>query len=56
MTRYLKIVFIAAAQLAVLSACGTANPEDQVRDIENWQAEWIGAPWEGESFVPEAEI
>ena len=55
MTRYLKIVFIAAAQLAVLSACGTANPEDQVRDIENWQAEWIGAPWEGESFVPEAE-
>ena len=39
--------------LLMVAAC-TAG-EKQPEGVEQWQAEWIGAPWEGESFVPEAD-
>ena len=46
-----------AAEIALLLttviACKTVTPA--IPDIVDWQAEWIGAPWEGESFDPEAE-
>ena len=45
----LTIVLISLA----LCACSTQAPP--IPDIADWQAEWIGAPWEGESFVPEAD-
>lgn len=38
---------------SALCACSTQTPP--IPDIAEWQAEWIGAPWEGESFVPEAD-
>ena len=48
----MKNVF--AILLVILSvSCRQAITE--IPDQENWQAEWIGAPWEGESFVPDAE-
>ena len=41
------------AALLLIPACKSETTD--IPDIQNWQAEWIGAPWEGESFVPEAE-
>lgn len=41
------------AFMLLLAACG--HPASEIPDITSWQAEWIGAPWEGESFIPEAE-
>ena len=46
-----RILIIASLLLA--TACTAGNSD--VQDIKEWQAEWIGAPWEGESFIPEAE-
>ena len=49
----MKIRALILASLLLITAC--TNEKADIPDIGEWQAEWIGAPWEGESFVPEAE-
>ena len=39
---------LAAAAVLLLSAC--ASPLREIADIQDWEAEWIGAPWDGEYF------
>ncbi len=40
--------------IPVLCLCAPCGNVD-LSPISEWQAEWIGAPWEGEVFIPEAE-
>ena len=49
----MKIRALILASLLLIPAC--KNEKAEIPDISGWQAEWIGAPWEGESFLPEAE-
>ena len=49
----MKIRVLILASLLLITACKSESPV--IPDIKEWQAEWIGSPWEGESFVPEAE-
>ena len=43
-----RILFTA---LILLCLCMCKHDEIVPEDIAEWQAEWIGAPWEGESFA-----
>lgn len=47
--------FISILAIICMAASCTPSSERPVPDIGEWQAEWIGAPWEGESFIPEAD-
>ena len=49
----IKKAAILTLLLTAIIACTTTN--QPIPDIAEWQAEWIGAPWEGDDFIPEAE-
>ena len=40
--------------LAVLLSLALGARQKEVPELDRWQAEWIGAPWEGESFDTKA--
>jgi len=39
----------------IVFLAGCASPVNVPEDIENWQAEWIGAPWDGEEYAVEVD-
>ena len=49
-----RTLFIVLGAALLLSSCREQAPAE-INDIEKWQAVWIGAPWEGDSYVLEAE-
>ena len=49
------VKFELLSAIILLAAVSCSGPERIPDDIETWRADWIGAPWEGECFIPEAD-